>query len=535
MAVEQEKRKLCLLVCENYLTELNEVVRQEEFPEVTIKPYPQVCLTRKIPESVKDLVLEDGILPKDHVFMSDYCLLKKAIEKDHSTVEDAPSDYDARVPGHCLQMIVNREEIDNLTQNGEYIVTPGWLVNWQRNLETWGFDRQSARQFFEESTTGIVLLETYSRPETLKRLSDFAEYVGLHHRVLPTGLTHFRRRVDKKISNWHVRKVDELAVESIDRLQKQIANYAMAFDLLSNLTRMMKEYDAIQEIRNLFNMMFAAQEMTYISLNDHNPDTVFPDQTPKDRVTEILAWANTRSSDYQFINENHGFLLRISHQSSALGVIEVRQFAHPEYAQEYLNMSLMLAPLFGLVISNARAYQKIEEKEALLQKLASNDPLTGLHNRRYFMDVAEVEFRRAKRYDRPLSVISIDIDLFKIINDTYGHAAGDIVLVELSRILETETRDADIPVRMGGEEFVIMLPETGLPLAETLAERLRLKVANMVVYYEGTPMKITISLGIAYLEKSFSCLQEFLQKSDQALYQAKHNGRNQVAIYRENA
>jgi diguanylate cyclase (GGDEF)-like protein len=228
-----------------------------------------------------------------------------------------------------------------------------------------------------------------------------------------------------------------------------------------------------------------------------------------------------QSVEYHLFDDKDGFRLRIRYQSETLGIIEVKQIAFPQYRQQYLNMGLVLAPLCGLVISNARAYQKIAEKEALLQQMASHDVLTGLYNRRHFLELAETEFLRSKRYNRPLSIMAIDIDFFKVVNDTFGHAAGDRVLAEFSQLLISQTRKSDIPARIGGDEFVILLPETGLPFAESLADRLRMQANQMVIEYEGRPIKISISLGITHLNEAISSLESFLHRSDVALYQQK--------------
>jgi diguanylate cyclase (GGDEF)-like protein len=165
--------------------------------------------------------------------------------------------------------------------------------------------------------------------------------------------------------------------------------------------------------------------------------------------------------------------------------------------------------------------------QAELERLAVTDPLTGLLNRRDFFESLEAEVARARRYDRALSVLMIDVDHFKNVNDTMGHRAGDSALVAVSRRLELGLRDSDIACRYGGEEFAILLPETDLAEARLAAERLRVLVSTGTVAVSGRCFNVTVSVGVARLEAGESG-ETFLERSDRALYRAKAQGRDRV-------
>ncbi|HIE59298.1 MAG TPA: GGDEF domain-containing protein [Hydrogenothermaceae bacterium] len=152
--------------------------------------------------------------------------------------------------------------------------------------------------------------------------------------------------------------------------------------------------------------------------------------------------------------------------------------------------------------------------------------LTGLFNKGKFNKVLKKEVERAKRYKRPLSLIIFDIDHFKRINDTYGHKVGDEVLKELAKIIKSVIRKADFVARWGGEEFVILAPETDLDGALNLAEKLRQTVEK---HQFPTVKNVTISLGVAqYIDGETP--EEFIIRADMALYKAKENGRNRVEV-----
>ncbi|GHF99024.1 sensor domain-containing diguanylate cyclase [Thalassotalea marina] len=163
------------------------------------------------------------------------------------------------------------------------------------------------------------------------------------------------------------------------------------------------------------------------------------------------------------------------------------------------------------------------------KKQANTDPLTGLYNRRYFVEHAEREFKRAQRNGQPLAVISLDIDHFKNINDKYGHPVGDQVLIEVSKNLLPNLRSEDVLARIGGEEFAIVLPETDLDKATVIAERIRRQQEEICLTGNWSgEIKVFVSVGVAVKESSDSDFDSLFSRSDQALYNAKNNGRNQV-------
>jgi diguanylate cyclase (GGDEF)-like protein/PAS domain S-box-containing protein len=179
------------------------------------------------------------------------------------------------------------------------------------------------------------------------------------------------------------------------------------------------------------------------------------------------------------------------------------------------------------------ALNDISERKALeleLTRQASTDPLTGIFNRRYFMAQAEQEMRRSRRFTRALSVMMLDIDHFKPINDRHGHAVGDAVLQGVVRRAMESLRQSDQIARLGGEEFAVILPETNLAAATDVAGRLRLHMAERPVIAERAAIPCTVSIGVAELSAGDGSIDDLLRRADEALYRAKQNGRDRVEI-----
>ncbi|MEH6811067.1 MAG: diguanylate cyclase [Motiliproteus sp.] len=170
--------------------------------------------------------------------------------------------------------------------------------------------------------------------------------------------------------------------------------------------------------------------------------------------------------------------------------------------------------------------QKLEESMLQLEQLAAHDALTGVFNRRMFEKLLEIELKRAKRYSQPLSVVLADIDLFKEVNDHYGHSIGDKVLCSVAQTLAEHIREGDILARWGGEEFAIILPNSTADQALDMAERLRLAIASNR-YEKG--VSLTCSFGVSRFIEDDS-LNSLFARMDEALYQAKDNNRNSVRV-----
>lgn len=167
-----------------------------------------------------------------------------------------------------------------------------------------------------------------------------------------------------------------------------------------------------------------------------------------------------------------------------------------------------------------------------IRRLITTDQLTGVSNRARFYELGEAELTRWKRFGQPLSALMIDLDHFKRINDTHGHAAGDEVLKQVAVALQTTLRSIDIIGRLGGEEFAILLPSIELAGAEMVAERLRRVISGLIPTFEGTAIPVTLSIGCSELSAEAADLDALLRQADRGLYSAKEGGRNRVVVQR---
>ncbi len=260
----------------------------------------------------------------------------------------------------CFYLVAPRELVDDYLRKGVYILTPGWLLRWREMIDQWGFDRTTARQFFEESCTGFLLLDTGVVSGSLERLKDFARYVRRPWEKVTVGLDVLRLHMEKSLLHWKAetcRKQSRLA-------DRQSADYAMACELTARMAEIRGEKEAIDDILNLFRMLFAPETLTYTPVVEpakaheavfqvHEADTVFP--------------LDNFHGGHRVLESGKGFLIKVSHREKTLGVVLVDGVAFPQHLSRYINLAVGVGKVCGLAIANARSYGIIKGTEKSLR------------------------------------------------------------------------------------------------------------------------------------------------------------------------
>ena len=205
-----------------------------------------------------------------------------------------------------------------------------------------------------------------------------------------------------------------------------------------------------------------------------------------------------------------------------LGILTLIMAPQAVFSGDEINLLQTIGDQYSAAVERAGLFENAEY-------LATVDLLTGLYNRRFFFQAAQKEFARTKRYGHPVTIVMLDIDFFKYVNDKFGHLVGDYVLQQVADRCKSVLRSSDMIGRYGGEEFVILLPETDLEQAKRIADRIRQLVMNRPIVTERGDVSLTVSLGLACLEPGLNNnLEQILDFADQALYRAKALGRNRI-------
>lgn len=213
-------------------------------------------------------------------------------------------------------------------------------------------------------------------------------------------------------------------------------------------------------------------------------------------------------------------------QDMIRGVLTLESSEYEHFKASHARLARTFVDQVVIAIENARLFEEV-------QRLAIIDSLTGFYSRRYFFDLAHREFDRSKRYDRPMAMMFLDLDRFRVINYTHGYSAGDQVLKQISDICRNELRSVDLIGRYGGEEFVVLLPECDSDTAIETAERLRKRMHQMPVPTEAGSVFLTFSIGVANVDEKCRSLDDLIERADRALNYAKNLGRDQVQSWSE--
>lgn len=244
------------------------------------------------------------------------------------------------------------------------------------------------------------------------------------------------------------------------------------------------------------------------------------DNTINKLIEEIAEQSGTVLSFFDIPNE------------LAKGAAEILQEANSELSNLHRSTTQLNRQYQQEKEQALQATIELTKANAELSRLAFQDSLTGLYNIRYFHEHLDRELQRASRYNSTFSLYMFDVDDFKVINDTYGHQAGDKLLQEIAQITLKTMRDTDLVARYGGEEFAVILSETGLEVAGKIAERLREDISQAVVVWEGEQLSVTVSIGISYYCKKEANLtkNQLIAIADAGLYRSKKKGKNCISL-----
>lgn len=319
-------------------------------------------------------------------------------------------------------------------------------------------------------------------------------YLDLLPQTIGRVLKHVRLIEEKKRADERIAEQAQTIQGVLDNMDPGITLFDADLNLVSYNDRILELFDLPED--------FVEVGMPLISiLNRMSENGDFGSEAPEKAISKRIELFKC------------GEAFTLDHARSTGRVIELRGGPMPggEFIATYTDIT----------------DRKTMEDE--LRRLATTDPLTGVNNRRRYTEMSERELTRCIRYKHPLCVLMLDADHFKAINDTYGHEAGDRVLIAFADACTNELRDVDVLGRFGGEEFTITLPETSIEIAMDVAERLRQLLSEVVVTLDdGNDVTFSVSIGISELLGSDETLSDILNRADSALYKAKEGGRNQV-------
>ena len=517
--------KLCILVCDAYKAEIRAVLSSGEFPDIELVTYPHVCLNIPGGKDKLENILDNSSRIYKHVkALYDRCAVVSKDSADATGLNGMVRLF------QCPGMIADKDLLTYLQANdNNYVVTPGWLRSWREHINQWKFDRDTAQHFFKESTAKIVLLDTGIYDDSEDNLKEFADFMGLSSDSIDIGLDHIRQVVTDHITAWRVNRGNRAKEAQFIELNRQISNYKMMCQVVGTMGKLEDESEVVITVTDFIKILTGVGRIIYTPVIDNMIKDSIPKISILKEEKEIIQRFFESDADYSWHSSDTGFIIRLRNNSETVGLLYVQDAASRERMPDCLNLVLAITNPLNLAISNSRYHVRLQETQELLSLQATTDALTGILNRHTIIERLETEIKRAEREHKPLSVAMMDIDHFKKVNDTYGHSAGDKVLVKVVEQLKASIRPYDYTGRFGGEEFLIVIPGADILDASAICERILSRIENVVVEWQTNNINITVSLGVStFTGDEKDDVDGLINNADAALYRAKKEGRNRV-------
>ena len=503
-------RKLKIFICENYIPDYLSVIEKEKPENVSVEAYPSLCFKRLAHAQIKGQ-LQQTVDNGDNgvIFCSRFCEIQKLVP-DNLAMKVVSLNY-------CFSHLASPPMIQAVFDEGGYIIGLGWLNSWKEILKELGFDRKMAQEFYQEVCAKLVYIDTGIDPDAKGKLAELSEYLKIPAVTIPFDLESLELSIKGVIAEWKMnQRSTEIAAEASEiqnQLQAQAAEYAAVLDVLGRIGTYDSRERAMEGIREIFTVVLGANRFRFISKEEDFSGI------PVEAVALFgdPSGVEVPPPNCYFEEEKRRFFVVVKLADRVHGIIEAGDFLFPQYINRYLNFALSISQICGLVLTNIERYETIV-------RIAQLDPLTGAYNRRYLTGKLQEEIDRAARTKRPFSLVMLDIDHFKQINDRFGHHAGDTALKALVEMIKRRIRRIDNLARWGGEEFLILLPETSGVNAALLAEEF-----CGTLFREGIPEvgQMTASFGVASYREGDS-IDSLVNRADDQMYRAKQTGRNRV-------
>lgn len=498
-----------LYVCENYAADYRQIIEKNHFDFVTVRAFSCLCNDRKKKAAVIQQLAADA--GEKIIITSRDCAVAKMVELP-------AAETSIFVGSHCFHDYVNEKFTNYIVEKGGYIVTGGWLQGWQKWLSKAGFDQTTARKFYHECCSELVLLDTGNDPAIEARLAAFAAYLELPYRMIYVGMEGLTLYLSQIINEWRLNQErkkdesnDEILPQQLGELIKQGAEYAAVLHIIEEITGYTKKRDIIAKVKELFLFIFGAGRVRFLEVGDDDYfESYLRDefQNPED--------------EFKIDQISHYLVVKLSRYGQTLGALEIGGFQNPEKIVDYANFAVSIARVSALAISNSVQYELLERSRDELSYISYHDSLTGLYNRSYFNQQTS-----ENKLSLNACAFVCDIDGLKRINDDYGHAWGDELIAAAAKVLKKTFRETDLVARVGGDEFYIIAYDCDINTTAAMKQRLESIIADHNQSLADPVLKLSLSVGYCHRDEQLSpgvkagSWEELFNIADQRMYAEK--------------
>lgn len=337
------ERKLCLVVCSYFFPEVQKIIKSGDYHGIVVKAYHTSCTSGSLTnDKINDIISKFGDEYSKVVFIGSSCFVGKKVSTD------TENNIEFIQLNQCFNLLINESILEHFTNKGYYIVSNGWLKNYKNHINAWGFDKESAKNFFNESMHKVLLLDTGLDDDYLPQLEAISEYMGLDYEIFPIGLSYCKLFLDSIINQWREEQERDSLNEKLATAFSRAADFVLAFDQLNNLIDLVDEKEIVAKIFDFLNILFLPQNIIYAAKND-------------DLKNELIFYKDEKLGEDSFSNSS--FCIELTNQKKIIGVFEIKGIALPQYINKYKEIAQIIGSFGGLAISNARKFSTIIEDE----------------------------------------------------------------------------------------------------------------------------------------------------------------------------
>jgi diguanylate cyclase (GGDEF)-like protein len=517
--------KLCLLACDVYKEEINSVLDSGEFPDVQLVTFPHACVKKTGDKERPDKILEK--CRNTYKYVDILCDRCKHIYGD---VDIPPQSNGKSLINGCLELVISRDLLAYLQSNrNSHIITPGWLKTWQEHSNFWQSHRDNLDLVANDSNLKILLLDTGINNSSRDDLAEFADFIKLPFDSMNTGLDNIRDKIRNCYADWQVVRDDSARELQITELNGQVTNYKMMCQVVGTLGKFDDEIKIIETAMDFIKILIGAKRIVYLPVLDNAIKSPSARVSISGQEREIIEKFFESGTEYAWHSSDTGFMVRLCYLDETIGLLYLKDAFAKEHLPDYLNLVLGISNPLALSISNSRYHKRLHEAREQLSVQATIDNLTGVLNRHTILQRLETEIIRAGRQLKPLSVAMMDIDHLKKVNDSFGHNAGDTVLIKVTEQAKSSIRPYDYIGRFDGEEFLIIIPGADTMDAVGICERILSRIESLAIHHDNHEINVTVSLGVSTLQVyGNGNTDSLIGSADYALYRAKSTGYSRV-------
>lgn len=495
--------KLNVLVCKCFYTYFQKI-SLAEFQDMEIISFCPPCISHDHHEE-----LENPLLKNIQNYSSNIVLIcgGSLCPAFQSVIEGAVY-VQIEKQDSCFSHLLGKTMVKNLADQGDYLITESWVKKWKNHLETLGLEREIAQRFYSEVTRKFICISEGPKERVIPELEEFSQYLNLPFSVMEPNYSYIRDLLKHLDEDWKLRKTEHSHLDENYFYCNQPANYEKTCEIIKKLTDTESELEIISTVHENLSMLFSCKIVEYVSASQKN---VF--QLSEDNYSSFLR----ERTQHKILDNNSGFLVKIELAGQTEGILHIADFEFPRYMLKYLAFTIDIAGVIGLALSNSRKSQIIQKKKEEMEFINTHDSMTGLFNRRFF-DEKIWEFQQT-HMENGICVMACDLDGLKQINDTRGHNSGDRAIKATADILMECLRKEDILARVGGDEFVALIPD----YAESSVDCLKRRILDNLDKYnqKNNVLKISFSLGFSHGYPTSDALPELIRQADKQMYIVK--------------